>query len=97
MKALILTATIAIASAALAAPIPAAVSNAAAKMKAADVRTIITKTPGDNPCDSGYAIQIQVKKAGRGGADGMTVVYSWETVKEVSSDAQGNIIEVCME
>ena len=74
---------------------PSAVTKAAAKLKKESFRTVVVKTAGNNPCDGGYAIQLQVRKAVRTGES--SVGYEWETVNTVSSDSKGRLLEVCME
>lgn len=99
MKAFVFLAAVMVASVGQAASVPSAVTKAVAKLKAEQVRTIITKTKMEhsNPCDGGYIAQIQVKQAYRTGPDGFDISYKWETVKEVSVDATGSVMEICME
>jgi hypothetical protein len=52
------------------------------------VKSVITKTAGDNPCDMGYQIELQAK---------MASVNTWKTIKTVSADDTGKVMEVCGE
>lgn len=77
------------------------VSNAAAKMKLNDTRTVtkkINNTEGD-PCfpeGISYNIELQVKKASFDRLKSK-VVYAWETVKSINVSPSGEVSEVCAE
>lgn len=80
---------------------PRAVTDAAAKIKSADVKTVITQVTNtdDNPCmPSGvsYNVELKVKKAFWNGIKSK-VEYNWETVKQVNVSDKGEVMEVCAE
>ncbi len=78
-----------------------AAERAAAKMKSGDTRTVITEVENKdgNPCmpeGKSSQVELQVKQASFD-REKMTVVYSWQTVKTISVDNAGRVMEVCAE
>lgn len=78
-----------------------AVEKAAANMKANDTRTVVKEVENTdgNPClpeGKSHQVDLQVKQAAY---DHMTnkVVYTWQTVKTISVDQSGRVMEVCAE
>ncbi len=81
--------------------VPAVVKNAAKAMKTSDVRSVVTAVNNQegNPCipeGVSYNIDLQVKTAAYN-RETQKIVYTWETVKTINSDAAGHISEVCAE
>ena len=88
-----------------AASTPDNVKELAAKLKR-EVRTRISaynvSADEANGCSSEgthYNVKVQVKKAVRAmdKSGNVNVKYTWETVREVDTDAQGEAMEICLE
>lgn len=77
---------------------PKAVEDAANRMKASDVRTVITEVTEDSACvaKGSYNVDLQVKVA-LGYSRGNRPIYKWQSVKIINVEKDGSVMEVCME